>query len=462
MNREEKIRALLDGLARSGIPEGNNPWSRIQTRLEGENRNRKTLAIRIALMVLVGLTIAAAAYTIYCWQAGPGLEGAWKAGLITTLNISRQVPTNTLAPTQTPDPHTLFAIPTSVDLVPLGRRRAGEITINILWAYADAGRIVIAYSVSGLDVSPRSSPTGPFQAVARVRLTDDAGSNYPDVYIGPMPDPDWDPRNPIEGALDFISNDTGVPVSGPFTAEGYGSSALFNPGPDFTGKETLSFHLKMELTDEPILYYPKGDQPDWSAEWGRAHILGSVDIDFSIPLYAGIQLAPMQKSSSNGIEMTLEWIKIYPTSTELQVCFNPPDGQLWGVGTFDVAFYRDGRETGTFPGGGMGGGGGEQKIERICNPLSVDAFAGVHPEKIVIRVGELIRPLDIEGCQDLLKILDQRKTGVKLLCPAVDKGGPYEILEHPPGMSEEEVNQIISDAYFDVIAGDWMFTVDIP
>ncbi|MDW8098676.1 MAG: DUF4179 domain-containing protein [Anaerolineae bacterium] len=188
----------------------------------------------------------------------------------------------------------------------------GDWTVTLERIYADANQILVGYTVSG---PPDQNPN-----LARVTLTDDQGTRFPEMGGAG-----------IAGASEILGVQLS-PGQGAYIAAFDASAIQGQP-------TTLNLHLKIDLV---ALMPVSGIQPMENmvelppaatvtlapAMQMREELLaGPFTFDFSVPFIPG-RVALVHRSVKTGdVTIRLERVVVTPSETRAILCFNPPTGK---------------------------------------------------------------------------------------------------------------------------------------
>lgn len=138
---KRRIQQHLEDYAKQEIPDDMNLWDNIKTELTLPGRARRSRSFSLVLALLLTFGAAVGVYAVFRQQiiGDPGVEGARDANLVTDLEESQTI---------------------------------DGVTLTLNWAYADANRIAIGYSI----VAPEDNPSAFYNA--NISLTDAEDSFY--------------------------------------------------------------------------------------------------------------------------------------------------------------------------------------------------------------------------------------------------------------------------------------------
>ncbi|QPC80818.1 DUF4179 domain-containing protein [Phototrophicus methaneseepsis] len=246
---ENTLHRILDDIGKQNIPQDVDIYPAIEARLTAHSKWRfswRVMSSRLAASVLIGvLFLATTVYAVTQLNMNdPGLQ----ENMVTVLGLSQTV---------------------------------DDMTVTLDWAYADANRIVVGYSVRG-DEEISSEDWRP-----HLRLTDSTGRQYQPV-------------------LGFGANW--------LTSQKLTSGAYFDALPIENTPESLDLRLSIQA---------------------------AFVFDFTVPFVAGVRLEGLPPVEVAGLQASLEWAIIAPSMTRTYICYEVPDDPLWAVSGANVELSFD-------------------------------------------------------------------------------------------------------------------------
>jgi hypothetical protein len=179
-----------------------------------------------------------------------------------------------------------------------------QVTLN--YAYADANRIVVSYTLSA-----ESEADTPIFVSNNPTLTVANDSHIPRMLLGSYGTPET--ATTKDGRLAY----TATMVSN-FDA------TTFTPESDT---------VKLTLDVETALSFPKSDNPY------RMELAEQAHFEFSVPFDPGRTMDTPQTIEHGGLALTLQKVVVAPSLTRLEMCYADPapEGRAWAVyGQLDV------------------------------------------------------------------------------------------------------------------------------
>lgn len=305
---EKLIKQALHDIAQQGIPDDTpSLWPAIQQQASAipqpassprfTHRLPAQRLAWIAVALVLSLMFSAGTYAFYRYQQNDdsGLEEVQNQGLIT--EIKQQ-------------------------------KAQDGITVILDWAYADAHRIALGYSVSGgtVDMAPGLVGIG--------RLFDDQGREFPPMFGGGGGDLDSYQANAnfdatiITGTpttlnlrLELYAAPPGPPPTPQNTPDnsasdsGSGGGGGGGCGGNDAGEYECGYGFSGVSTD-PRVFHPDA--------------IGPFVFEFSVPFIPAVTFEPDETAAINGLAMTLESVSVTPSLTRVQLCYDTPDdSQPW-------------------------------------------------------------------------------------------------------------------------------------
>jgi len=317
--KEQRITPILHELAEQEVPDSLDLWPAIQARLRPQQpvsrwaRIRPASRLAWALMALgLFLVLGAAAYAVApvltrLLQMDPSLQDVEQAGLFQELNLSQNV---------------------------------GGLTVTLQRAYADANRIVVAYTVS--------SPAGQRYDPGDVTLTDATGTVFPGMAgIG------------VTGKSDLLQVEL-PPGTGSYVTS-FDAAAVQGAPAELRLRLTLKLEeivLPTPVPNAPPTADSRPAEPPPSIvvtlePMPRGTLVGPFTFDFSVPFIPGRVALVRESARVAGVTVQLERVVVTPSETRAVLCFDPPDGESerWvPVATLETG---DGRNAGTGASAGL-------------------------------------------------------------------------------------------------------------
>ncbi len=270
---DQRLKQILIQRAEQGIPDTMDLRDRIHQQIQTGGSTRSGLRLRRALLIAVLLLMTAtAAYALYqtVIQPDPGIEAVQNQNLVVQLDQ-----------TQTVEPVS--------DYPP----EISGVSVTLDYAYADANRITVAYSVvadtaEGVQIDLYANPT----------LTDSAGNQY----------------------LWLVSSGQHVLDSAHSSASG---TMSFDASSITDAPETLDLNLQIEVAYTTADM--RAENPYMMA------MAGKTTFSFSLPFNPGQTVAVDQSVTASDLAVEVRQVVIAPSLTRVDVCYDPTNlsGDAW-------------------------------------------------------------------------------------------------------------------------------------
>jgi hypothetical protein len=409
---ERNLQRMLQHIAETHLTEQEiedmQLWNKLETQLDKTTSRPMRHSFRLAWVAsaIVLLLVAGAVARAFVFDGDgqerpgqdPGIESVRDAGLITELNISRPVE---------------------------------DVTVTLDWGYADAHRIAIGVTVSGLDSAELAE--NETLAPGEASLLD---ANDPSIQF-----------YSATGSISSLSEDNPAEISYEFT--------FFSTprGEALEGVDEIDFDLELTLLiqnkDELL---PPYEYPEF----------GSTRFAFTLPVYPAITVEPAVTVTASNLDLTLQKVVYTPSQTELQVCYELPDGRDWQLEpVLDI-----GQEEPAHLGGfGLEARPAYEDTERCANLRFLTPFTEEPAtrqlviDSLILR-GDIFRPEDVARAQQALA--PEIAFEVDIMQDENGGGSGLIISHKPDDMTEAEAQMAIMDAMAERIEGPWIFEIEVP
>lgn len=249
---EKVISQILDRLAAQRISADRDLLAGIQANLK-KNRALKPIMQRRAARLVASVVVAllAVVTTVYAARLlirDPGLQ----ENMVTPLNLSQT---------------------------------KGDVTVTLEWAYADANRIKLAYTVNSRSQDIVKN------WVTQVTLTNREIPRDTQEFFG------------FASLVDIQQTPTHV----------YQAEASF----DIDNLNNVAQMLNLRL-----------------------RVMGNYRFDFSVPFNPGVRIEKQPDVEVGGIKANIEWAIITPSMTRAYICYETPDNKVWMA---DIVLAYDGQ-----------------------------------------------------------------------------------------------------------------------
>lgn len=331
-----------------------------------------------------------------------------------------------------------------------------DIAVTLNWAYADAHRIALAYSME-------YQPTDTFINAPIVTLKTNDGTELPQDFGGGGGG-GGSPNQPIVSET-LINYDTSVIANSP---------------------DTVDLILTLDFSAEAILSNPNmahmagggggggggggSSSSGGGGDGGGNTPLSTPDVSniidrvytfsFTLPFYQALEVEPVEDTvESNGVNMTVNNIRYTPSLTKFDMCYTMPDEDMWGAqiqiitDSPDSPFYtRQMRPIET-----------DANSEQQCFEVSASAAIPNDAEEFIIDVLFLAQPTR-QLTEEVAKAEEEyfAELGYIIDIDATEHGFSFDILEFPEDTTEPEaMGYIHTNLFFKRYEGDWTFIVPL-
>jgi hypothetical protein len=315
----------------------------------------------------------------------------------------------------------------------------GDLTITVLWAYADVNQLAVSYTLAGPGVKA-DIQKAPFVYISQAVLTAPDGGQFSQAsgYTLDAPGKE-DTITVVNTFYSQVVRPDGAGVDNDYFAHTYGSDL-----PD-----SLPLSLRVEVFKITQGRPPIG-QP--------GNKIGSVVFDLTAPLYAGTTLETRQAQTVAGVAMTLESVTVTPSQTQARICYDLPDSQDWQP----VARLEIGGVPALLMGWGMTQRPTAEDVRR-CFDATFDVFFDGDPAALTLTVDKL-RTSEPETWE-YWEAVQAGLADHGIVIDLVMGGGRYfDLVSVPEGMTDEqlgEIMQTVREGLLPAIDGPWVFAVDV-
>lgn len=317
----------------------------------------------------------------------------------------------------------------------VGTQSAGEVTVTLLQAYADALRVAVVYQLSG---------TSPDQSASLVELLDPQGKLFN-----------------TSQSITQVENDPTTFIA----------SLSFSEPPTQKIDSLSLFSQRQPVVDGRFVGKLKITLNPWQPEGSQVFLF-----DLDLPAYPPLVLTPAQSVLSAGLEMRLEKLEITPSFTNVYLCYQKPSAADWmpshqatilqiGQASAPISDYmllldedyelRDRPEWATLT--------GKVRCVKMGFPIGHHA----RPEKLILTLDELEQSVPEVIPEDQLQAALQnlRQQGIEMdwvTFQGNGGGGAGPVIKHKPeGMSDEEVLRRFYQALGYYFQATWAFEVEL-
>lgn len=427
---ERQFKEILRAIVHEEVSADMDRWDEIKAKIneipKTSYSRRGKRAWRLLLVAVLVIVFSASAYAVYQNNNPhfPGVDGARQAEMATELNLSQTV---------------------------------DNVTVTLLWAYADDTQISIEFETHFTDENGTSyQATG--DTPINARLLDGEGHllfRYPvgtrtDSNIRPMRvtfelTPELAARLPDQLDLQFEMVFEEKPRTRTFLDIFFNGARTSGRG-SFGGKP-----IAPESTAEA--------EPMTVPEGG----VGAFSYRFSLPLLRALAIEPNMTVTHQGVPITINRVTVAPSKTEFEVCLDTSalqnaDGVFWNM---ETTLEADGVID--YAWGPTGGPFGRSPIK--CGLLTFNLFLPEYPASLKLTVNSLDnQETGFEEWEKQIKLLAE--VGVKAEIQYRDSGNSI-IYPDLPRVYEwySEDRETLHVALVKIgyrIEGPWTFDVKLP
>lgn len=344
----------------------------------------------------------------------------------------------------------------------LGSQTQGDVTVTLDWAFADAKRVAVGYTINGLPDVPDATTLKGINYIS-----DDHGQAIAGMIGGSST------IERIAGQPGVLRGSRSVILQEPLSEkEGHFQFKMTLGGSEDTDI-IAQFPFPTDATPYPPGVFPP-PLPD--------HVIGAFTFDFTVPVYPMMSLTSDQKVSANGLEMTLQKVDITPSYAEVTLCYQKPSSKDWMIGgantlptlefggtTAPMRSYQLLVDT---DGGYTGKGLMPTDLPKIGSVrcVKIDFFLGHSNQagtatltipEMTQSVPEVIPDDEIRAAQEKLKAQGIEMDYSTSASSSGGGGGGPLFKTLPNGMTQQEAYQRYLEALGYIQSGPWVFSFDV-
>jgi hypothetical protein len=334
---------------------------------------------------------------------------------------------------------------------PMMANAADTIEVSVEWAYLDADRATVQYTLKGVSEEPR----GNLRWTCPIRKTILVDSQ--DRKLG--------------------ANGTQVQClrSGPGTYRVIQDFFQHLPGTLDTETE-LSLRVVVDLDANVLTDGTVGglnsvgsaprsvlDDVDSSADRPQqTHLL-------KVPVtpHANLVITQPQLVERNGLKAELRRLEIMPAITRAVICMDLPDADDWHL---DINLSQGGTQDFDYSSIVLNSDNPAMSADshrcwRFTFPFAYQSGASSPP--LLIHIPRLVVSPDesawVEStvCERARQRLVDQASGIDIRCETSNKRTDFKIIKAPEGMSQEAAGRLVRDAYSRILEGPWEFTIPV-
>lgn len=294
-------------------------------------------------------------------------------------------------------------------------------TFEITKGYADANRVALWYVITGPNLDTGFYVNSTLFKAGQPDELFGTGGQSSSSEAGPKP-------NSLAGVLTFDHT--------------------------YPPPEDGEFHLRLRLQ---LYKIPANMTGDYTMQ---DNVQASADLEFTLPAIGALELFPKLETTTHDVTFSLNSLRITPSQTALNLCFDMPSAQDWQVSI--TASIGD--QQGLLASMGTSNG----KTFRLTDPhrcMDINFLLPYQEEnqQMVIEIDHLETSIS-EGNEAVLERAKERLTaqGIEIEFHLVDHGLNWTIRSQPEGLTEADLNQLILDSMRERYDGPWRFVVGLP
>ncbi len=356
---------------------------------------------------------------------------------------------------------TVTPVPPTPATGPLDSRTINDVTVTLDWIFADAKRVAIGYTITGLPDMPEA--TG---LIGNISLAETTGAG----------ETGWGGNatlQRVEGKPGVLQGSVSSVFRGPLTlsdARFIIDITLGSDAPNDFWNVIADFPIPPEATPYPPGVFPPA-LPD--------HKIGTFHFDVTAPIYPVQILKPEQMVLANALIMRLEKVEITPSFTTVLLCYPVPSDADWMIARAElkVGGYTAPNNTYTLIYDSNHGGYQDLPPAPLDLPqpehgrcITLDFFLGHAniPGTITLTIPALEQSVPEGIPEDQIKAAQEKLSaqGIEMRYTIYEfaggGGGSGPIFtKRPEGMTDVEAYQKFLDALGYIYPGPWVFVVNI-
>jgi hypothetical protein len=341
----------------------------------------------------------------------------------------------------------------------IGSQTLAGVTIRLDWAFADARRIALGYSIMGL---PQVADAIGILGTVVVK---DANGNIVGYYgHGSIK---W-----LDGEPETLNGTWSSMFQQPLSV----SEAQFSVDITLGGADSQFAQFDISPSATP---FPPGAFPPVFPD----HVVGTYHFDFNTKVYPEQDLTPDQTITVNGLEMRLDKVEMTPSYAKVTLCYQKPSAKDWGVGgiyslpTLDFAGYEASVNSYALLFDSDLGGNIAKNAPETHSPqiqtgrcVAIDFLLGNSNQPgtatltipdLELSLPEVIPDAEVQAAQEKLKAEGIVMDYSTFSSASGGGGGGPVFSVKPDGMTDQQAYQKFVEALGYVVPGPWIFTFNV-
>lgn len=332
---------------------------------------------------------------------------------------------------------------------PVTANAADTIEVSVEWAYLDANRATVQYTLKGVSEEPRGNLrwTCPIRKTILVdsqgRKLGANGTQVQCLRSGP---------GTYRVIQDFFQHLPGVLDTETELSLRVVVDLDANVLPDGTvaGLDSAGAPLRSILDDVNASV----DRPQ------QVHLLKVL-----VTPQTKLAIAQPQVVKFNGLKAELRYLEIMPAITRAVICMDLPDADDWHL---DISLAQGGTQDFDYSSIVLDSDNPAMSADshrcwRFTFPFAYQSGASTPP--LLIHIPRLVVSPDesawVEStvCERARQRLVDQASGIDIRCETRNNRTDFKIIKAPEGMSQETAGRLVQDAYSRILEGPWEFTI---
>jgi hypothetical protein len=193
----------------------------------------------------------------------------------------------------------------------LGEQTIDDVTVTLDWAYADAKRVGVVFTINGLPETPEAT-----SLYGLILIKDAQGNPIGGAGVGSSS------VTRLEGQPGVLKVSYSTGFQEPLTVP----EASFQLEVTLDGSQNNESIAGFEIPPEATPY-PPGVFPPRLPD----HLIGSYTFNFTVPVYPLVVIGPQPAVTANGLTMQIARAEITASTTEVMLCYAKPSAKDWWV-----------------------------------------------------------------------------------------------------------------------------------
>jgi hypothetical protein len=413
---QKQIKQTLHDIAQEAISDDTDIWPEVQARLPRQqatgHKPVQALA-RVAVTVAIFLTLGMVSYAVYqnLNRSDPGLEAVHEAGLVTELNLSQTI---------------------------------DDVTVTLDWAYADANRVVINYTLEARDETNLQEIFLELSSLP----TNSGSRGWFILYHSPP--------------TSTVTNSDSNIATGSFS---FDTTRLIYP---WLADLPDEFDLNVEITLlQPPAHSGLSEENRGPIPMSDFDEFGTANFAFTLPVIQTAVITPTEQVvESEEFGIVLKEVRLTPSMTRVTFCYALP---RWNEGWMPSATLSTGQPEISAPGTiNWVGRDWEAPSRRFCMGMDFPVPYTEQPSTLTLTIHELVLdPASLEErALELQEILAQQGIETEIYDGQFRSPGlpyyPLGVVSAPDDVDPFAALAEASEALTERVEGPWVFEIEVP